>query len=59
MTFKAYLDTIKAQTGMTPNDFRAEAKKKGLLEPSVKVGEVVAWLKKDYAWVTDMPWRSC
>ena len=48
MTFKAYLDTIKAQTGMTPNDFRAEAKKKGLLEPGVKVGEVVAWLKKDY-----------
>jgi hypothetical protein len=48
MTFKAYLDNIKTQTGMTPNDFKAQAKKKGFLKPGVRVGEIVAWLKEDY-----------
>lgn len=48
MTFKAYLDNIKTQTGMTPNDFIAQADKKGFLEPGVKAGEIAAWLKKDY-----------
>src|SRR5438067_4197086 len=48
MTYQAYLDTIKAKTGLTPDDFRAQAKKKGLLKPGVKVGEIVAWLKADY-----------
>jgi hypothetical protein len=48
MTFKAYLDNIEAQTGLTPNDVRRLAKEKGYLEPAVKVGEIVAWLKKDF-----------
>ncbi len=48
MTFNAYLDNIKAQTGMTANDFKAQAKKKGFLKPGVKVGEIVTWLKEDY-----------
>jgi putative aminopeptidase FrvX len=48
MTFKAYLDNIKAQTGLTANDFKARAKEKGFMEPGVKVGDIVAWLKKDY-----------
>ncbi len=42
--FQAYLDNIKAKTGLTPADFRRLAKEKGL----TKAGEVVAWLKKDY-----------
>ena len=42
--FQSYLDNIKAKTGLTPKDFRALAKEKGL----TKAGEVVAWLKKDY-----------
>ena len=42
--FQAYLDNIKAQTGLTPADFRKLAQEKGL----TKAGEVVAWLKKDY-----------
>ncbi len=49
MTLKAYYDNIKAQTGKTPEDFRALAEKKGLLKAGVKTGEIVAWLKKDYA----------
>jgi hypothetical protein len=48
MSFQAYLDTIKAETGKTPDDFRALAARKGLLGPDVKAGEVVAWLKDDF-----------
>ena len=44
MTFQAYLDSVKAQTGKTPEDFRLLAAEKGL----VKNGEIVAWLKADY-----------
>ena len=49
MTFQAYLDNIKAKTGKTPADFEILAKKKGLLEPGVKAGEIVAWLKENFA----------
>jgi len=42
--FQAYLDNIRAQTGMTPDDFRALATEKGL----VKNSEIVNWLKTDY-----------
>jgi len=48
MTFQAYLDNIKAKTGKTSADFEKIAKQKGLLEPGVKAGQIVAWLKKDF-----------
>ncbi|MCU1526047.1 MAG: phosphoribosylformylglycinamidine synthase [Microbacteriaceae bacterium] len=48
MTFQAYLDTIKAKTGKTPADFRVLAAEKGLLEPGVKTGQIVDWLKDDF-----------
>lgn len=48
MTLKAYLDDIKAQTGKTPGDFKVLAERKGLLEPGVKTGQIVAWLKQDF-----------
>ena len=44
MTFQAYLDTIKAKTGKTPDDFRKLAAKKGL----TKYSDVMAWLKSDF-----------
>jgi len=44
MSFQAYLDTIKAKTGKTPEDFKALAAEKGL----TKYSEVVAWLKADF-----------
>ena len=44
MTLKAYLDNIKAQTGKTPEDFRALAQREGL----VKSSEIVAWLKAEF-----------
>jgi hypothetical protein len=48
MSFQAYLDTIKAKTGKTPEDFKKIAQKKGLLKPDTKAGEIVAWLKQDF-----------
>ncbi len=44
MTFQAYLDTIKAKTGKTPDDFAKLAAKKGL----TKRAEIMAWLKADF-----------
>lgn len=48
MSFQAYIDNIKAKTGKTPEDFKKLAQKKGLLEPAVKAGQIVAWLKEDF-----------
>ena len=44
MTFQAYLDSVKAKTGKSPEDFKKLAAKKGL----VKQAEIIAWLKSDY-----------
>ncbi len=44
MSFQAYLDTIKAKTGKTPDDFRALAAQKGL----TKYSEIMVWLKTDF-----------
>jgi hypothetical protein len=49
MSFQAYLDNIQTKTGRTPDDFRALAAEKGLLEPGTKAGQIVAWLKADFA----------
>jgi hypothetical protein len=44
MSFQAYLDSIQAKTGRTPNEFIAEAKAKGLTRSK----EILDWLKADY-----------
>jgi hypothetical protein len=48
VSFQAYLENIKAKTGKTPDDFRALAKKAGILTPDLKASELVAWLKKEF-----------
>ena len=48
MTFQAYLDTIKAKTGKTPEEFLALAEQKGLLKEGVKTGQIVTWLADDF-----------
>jgi hypothetical protein len=48
MSFQAYLDTIKAMTGMEPDEFENIAREKGLLEGDIKAGPILAWLKDDY-----------
>lgn len=54
MSFQAYLDTIEARTGKGPDDFKTMADAKGfseggLLKPGVKAGQIVEWLKADFA----------
>lgn len=53
MSFQAYLDNIQAKTGKTPEDFKTLATEKGFLEngklvSTVKAGQIVEWLKKDF-----------
>jgi hypothetical protein len=53
MSFKAYLDNIEEKTGKSPAGFKKLANEKGFmsggkLRTDVKVGEIVAWLKKDF-----------
>lgn len=53
MSFQAYLDNIKTKTGKTGDDFKKLAEKKkflqnGELDPKVKAGEIVNWLKEEY-----------
>lgn len=48
MTFQAYIDNIKEKTGKSPEAFKTIAKKKELLKPEVKAGEIVAWLNEDF-----------
>ena len=50
---QTYFDNIKKKTGKTPADFKKIAVtkgffEKGILKPTVKAGEVIAWLKKDF-----------
>jgi hypothetical protein len=48
MSFQSYLDTIKAKTGKTQQDFIRMAEEKGFLKEGTKAGEIVAWLKADF-----------
>ena len=48
MSFQAYIDNIKAKTGKDPEEFKKLAKKEGLLQPGVKAGAIVTWLKRDF-----------
>jgi len=48
MSFQAYLDNIQAKTGKSPEDFKKLAQEKGFLEPGVKAGQIVSWLKADF-----------
>ncbi len=43
MTYKAYIDNIRAKTGKGPEYYQAQAKKKGL----VKHADLLKWLKSD------------
>ena len=45
MTFKAYLDNIKAKTGKSADDFKKLAAEKGL----TKHADLLAWLKSEFA----------
>ena len=48
MSFEAYINNIKTKTGKSPDDFKKLARKKGLLKPGTKAGQIVSWLKEDF-----------
>ena len=53
MSFQAYMDNIEEKTGVSPDQFLALGESKGFVKngrinPAVKVGEIVEWLKSDY-----------
>lgn len=48
MSFQAYLDAVEQKTGLTPRELVAIAQERGLAQPGVKAGEILAWLKEDY-----------
>lgn len=54
MPFQAYLDNIQAKTGKSADDFKRLAATKGYtrngtLRADIKAGEIVAWLRQDFA----------
>jgi hypothetical protein len=48
MSFQAYIDNIEAKTGKTPEDFKKQLQKDGLLNAELKATELVNWLKDNY-----------
>lgn len=48
MSFQAYLDNIEDKTGLTPREFIALARERGLDEPASKPAAIIDWLKADY-----------
>ena len=48
MTFQAYIDNIKTKTGKTPEQLRDAAEDAGVYSPTMKAGELVAWLEQEF-----------
>jgi hypothetical protein len=53
MSFKAYIDNIKASTGKSPDDFRKLAEEKGFVKDgelvkTVKATQITNWLKDEF-----------
>lgn len=48
MSFQAYLDAVETKTGKTPRTLVAEAHDRGLDQPGVKAGQILAWLADEY-----------
>lgn len=48
MTFQAYMDNIKAKTGLTPEGFRKAAQASGLLQSGPTATQFVQWLATEY-----------
>lgn len=48
MSFQAYLDNIKTKTGKTPEYFKNQLEKQGLLKSDMKANELVIWLRDNY-----------
>lgn len=49
MTFQAYIDAVKAKTGKTPEQLKAQAAKAGVYKADMKASDLVAWLADEYS----------
>ena len=49
MTFQAYLDAVKAKTGLTPDGILALAKERGLYAPDMEAAALIKLLKDEFA----------
>ncbi|KAD3633186.1 DUF4287 domain-containing protein [Arthrobacter yangruifuii] len=49
MSFQAYLDAIEDKTGLTPRQLVEIAETKGFSGEGAKAGDILEWLKTDYA----------
>ena len=48
MSMQAYYDTITARTGKTPEQLVELARAAGLIQPGIKAGQIITWLKENY-----------
>jgi len=48
MSFQAYIDAVEKKTGKIPAELLEEAHARGF-GPETKAGEIVDWLKEEYA----------
>lgn len=53
MSFQAYLDTVRAKTGKTPEELAASASALGLMREGriadgIKATQITDWLKSEY-----------
>ncbi len=48
MTMQAYYDNITARTGKPPEQLVELARAAGLIEPGIKAGQIITWLKENH-----------
>ncbi len=48
MTFQAYLSTIKAKTGKTPEELKQIAEMAGIYSYDMKFSDLAVWLKEEF-----------
>lgn len=48
MTFQAYLDAVKAKTGLDPDGILALAKERGVYTQDMKAAALIAFLKDEF-----------
>jgi hypothetical protein len=48
VTFQAYLDAVRAKSGKTPEQLKAQAEKSGVYQSDMKATALIEWLQSEY-----------
>jgi len=48
VSFEAYLRSIKARTGKSPEELRGLAIDAGVFKPTMRATELITWLKEEF-----------